>query len=72
MIGELLTQPQQPQILLTYDQAARALSISKSKLYTLVNLGEVLIVAVGKKGTRFRPTDLQAYVDKHVQTKKRG
>jgi len=62
-------QPQQPQILLTYEQAARALAFSKSKLYTLVNLGEIPTVRIGGS-TRFRPADLQDYVDQHVQTKK--
>lgn len=71
MVEEPSMQPQQPQILLTYDQAARALAFSKSKLYTLVGLGEIPHVKIGKS-TRFRPADLQAYADKHVQTKKRG
>ena len=59
-----------PQILLTAPEAARALGISRALLYALVSEGKIRRVKLhqGKSGAvRFRPGDLEDFVEAHVR-----
>ena len=56
-------------MLLTADEAAAALGISKSLLYSLIKDTEIKRVKLtsGRSGAvRFRPEDLRAFVTEHV------
>lgn len=59
-----------PRLLLTYPEAAEVLSIGKSTLYALVRRGEIPAVKfgngkkTGRGNTRFKLTDLEAFVDR--------
>lgn len=60
----------QRQLLMTAREAAKALGISRALLYTLVNDGKIPRVKLrqGRSGTvRFRPTDLEFFVEEHVR-----
>ena len=57
--------------LLTYPDAAKVLSISKSTLYALVSRGEIRVVRFGNgpktKGcTRFRRADIEDFIESNL------
>ena len=66
-IGKLGDDLKQSQRLLNYREAAELLAVGKTTLYDLVGLGEIPVVQFGtgkKRGcTRFRPEDLEAFVE---------
>jgi excisionase family DNA binding protein len=49
-----------------YEQAARALGVSKRTLQTLVATGEVPYTTIGARSVRFVPAHLKRYVDDHT------
>ncbi len=49
--------------LLTPSEAANALRVSRTTLYTLVQRGELIAVHIGRS-LRFRPEDLRACVER--------
>ena len=53
-----------PKILLTYDEAAWSIGISKSKLYAMVSQGKIPVVIIGGN-TLFRPQDLEELAKKN-------
>jgi len=55
-------------ILVTVDQAARMLSIGRSKLLELTYAGDIPSVKLGKR-RMYSPSDLEAWVDSLVQWK---
>ena len=62
------------QALLSYDDAADFLGVAKSTLYAMVSQGQIEVVQFGagrnKRGcTRFRPSDLEKFVDSRVARK---
>ena len=61
---------QVPKILLTYEEAAWSLGISKSKLYTMVSRGQIPVSAIGGN-TLFRPKDLETLAEKNIIIKNR-
>lgn len=54
-------------LLLTVQEAARALSISERSLWTLTNEGAVQSVRIGRS-VRYAVSDLQAYIDRCRQS----
>jgi excisionase family DNA binding protein len=60
------------ELVLTYQETADILKISVAQLYQMVSRGQIKVVQWGGKSgkgtTRFRPKDLQEFVDKHVTT----
>lgn len=63
------TQEIVPNILLTIDGAAKALAVSKKTIVRLTLSGQIPRVMVGTS-VRYRPVDLQAWVDSRVQFQK--
>jgi hypothetical protein len=57
--------PPAPKLLLTQREAALALSVSERNLWDLTKRGLVPCVRVGRRGVRYSPLDLQAYIDAH-------
>lgn len=55
--------------LLTIDQAARALALSRSTLYRLVRSGDLRTVRIAGKH-RIRPRDLDRYLDALQRTQR--
>jgi hypothetical protein len=53
--------PQLPDGLLTHSEAARFLSVSPSWLYQ----SEIPVVRIGRRGRRYDPRELRAYIDAH-------
>lgn len=51
--------------LLNMDETASLLGLKKSTLYALVMRKQIVHVKLGKL-TRFRPEDLQAYINKNL------
>lgn len=51
--------------LLNMDEASSLLSIKKSTLYAMVMRRQIVHIKLGKL-TRFRPEDLQAYINKNL------
>lgn len=56
-----------PNPLLTVPEACRYLSISRAKLYRLMGDGTIWPVRIGGS-IRFRPADLEAFVDECLAT----
>ena len=54
-----------PRVLLTEDEAARALAISPRALWQLRHDGDVPFVALGRS-IRYRPSDLETWVAEQV------
>ena len=62
--------PTVPQILLTAQEAAQALGISRALLYALISEGKIRRVKLhrGRSGAvRFRPSDLEEFAEAHVR-----
>ena len=57
-------------LLLTPDEAAEALQISKSYLYELKSRNHIPFVKIGAN-LRFRPEDLREYVDERAEESRR-
>ena len=58
-----------PNILLTVPEACETLRISRGTLYGLINKGKIPVVKMGPgkpSCVRFRPADLQDFVDAHL------
>jgi excisionase family DNA binding protein len=53
---------------LTINEAARVLAVERSTIYRLLAAGELQTVRVGKR-QRFRPEDLDAYLERSRETK---
>jgi excisionase family DNA binding protein len=53
--------------MMTVAQAAAYLGLSKKSIYRLANEGELRSFAL-KNTKRFRPSDLDAYVERHAAT----
>lgn len=56
-----------PQMLLTADETARALSISPRTLWTLTKEGEIPFIQVGSRSVRYSVADLEAWIDRKRQ-----
>jgi excisionase family DNA binding protein len=55
------------QPLLTVDEAASYLRVSRRQIYKLVSGGELRTVRVGER-LRFRPADVDRYLDRQTAT----
>jgi excisionase family DNA binding protein len=55
--------PDSVKLLLTPQEAAKALSISERLLWTLTKRGTIRAVRCGKRAVRYAPADLQAFID---------
>ena len=51
--------------LLNMDEASSLLGVKKSTLYAIVMRKQIIHIKLGKL-TRFRPEDLQAYINKNL------
>lgn len=51
--------------LLTVDQAAKLLAISKPTLWRLLRRGELPVVKIAQRGTRLKRSDIEAYISRH-------
>ena len=63
-----------PPVLLTIDEACRALRISRSKGYDLISQGKLPVVKLGdspKAGMRLRPEDLVDFAERNVRRRSR-
>jgi len=59
--------------LLTVSQAAEYLGCSRANVYTLINAGELPVVAVGKsRGYRIDRQDIDAFIDRRKTCKESG
>ena len=56
--------------LLTIKEAARFLKVSEVTIYRLTREGELPVIRRGRRYTRFRKSDILAFLDRH--TVKRG
>lgn len=56
-------------MLLTARQAAKALTISERKLWTLTQQGEIPVVKSGRS-VRYDPADLRAWIDRKKNSQK--
>ena len=57
-------------ILLTARQSAKALSISERTLFSLTKAGEIPAVRVSKRGVRYDPADLRAWIKRAKNSRK--
>jgi len=55
-----------PTLLLNSLQAAKALAISPRTLWSLTRSGQIAHVRIGRRITRYRPSDLEAFLQDHV------
>lgn len=57
---------QEPVVLLTCDEACRALRISKNSLKRATDAGQIVATRIGAtgRGVRYRLTELQRYADR--------
>lgn len=56
--------------LLTVDEAAKMLAISKPTLWRMIRAGELPVVKIAKRNTRIKQSDIEAYVSRHYITRK--
>ena len=54
--------PQSPALLLTIDEAARALRLGRVSIYKLIAQGKLPLVKIGRS-TRLRAADVRAFAD---------
>lgn len=59
--------PQGEQLLLTVPAAARALSISARALWRIISTGEIRTLKVGRRCTRVRASDLDAFIERQAR-----
>lgn len=62
--------PASPHTLLTLEDAAKLTQVSKRKLQTEMAAGALAHVKIGRL-TRFRPADLQAYIEARIIQRRR-
>jgi excisionase family DNA binding protein len=55
-------------VLLIQRQAAKFLAISEKTLYNLTRCGQIPVVRIGKRGVRYDPADLRAWVERSKST----
>lgn len=65
MTGVAASEP----MLLTRKQAAKALSISERKLWSLTNCGEIPRVPIGR-AVRYDPADLREWIDRQKRRRR--
>lgn len=53
--------------LLTVDEVARSLTVSKTTLWRMLGRGELPVVKIGKRPVRVRRSDLDAYINSRRQ-----
>lgn len=51
--------------LITYDEAAKRLGLALGTLYALVHAGRIPHVRLGKRLVRFRPAELERWLESH-------
>ncbi|HEX75487.1 MAG TPA: helix-turn-helix domain-containing protein [Dehalococcoidia bacterium] len=51
--------------LLTVDQAARLLTISKPTVWRMIRAGELPVVKIAKRSRRIKRSDILAYISRH-------
>ena len=51
-------------LLLTVEEAARRLTISKPTMWRIISRGEIPIVRISRRTIRLKATDLEAYVER--------
>ena len=56
--------------LLTVEEGARLLTISKPTLWRMLRTGELPVVRIAKRGTRVKRSDIEAYIARHYITEK--
>ena len=56
--------------LLTLDEAAKLLTISKATLWRILRKGELPVVKITERGTRIKRSDIEAYISRHYITRK--
>lgn len=54
---------ERPTLLIDVREAARRLSVSERLLWTMTQAGEIPSVRVGKRGVRYLPADLDAWIE---------
>lgn len=52
-------------VLLTVKEVMGLLKVSEAKVWRMLRDGEFPIVKVGKRGTRIKHSDVEAYISKH-------
>ena len=50
--------------LLSINEVAAILGVSRASVYTLINAGEIVPIRVGERA-RFDPTEVRAYLERH-------
>ncbi len=65
---------EEPKPLLTYDDVARRLGITRRHVSTLVAEGRIPVVRIGNRCVRFDPVDVTAYIEdaKRRHPRRRG
>lgn len=56
--------------LLTVDEAAKLLTVSKPTLWRMIRAGELPVVKIAKRNTRIKRSDIEAYISGHYITRK--
>jgi len=51
--------------LITYDEAAKRLGLALGTLYALVHAGRIPHVRLGKRLVRFRPAEIERWLESH-------
>lgn len=51
--------------LLTVDEAARLLTISKPTVWRMIRAGELPVVKIAKRSRRIKRSDIEAYISRH-------
>ncbi len=54
--------------LLTVDEAAEWLTVSKPTLWRMIRRGEIPVVKIAQRTMRIKLSDIEAYIDKHYTT----
>lgn len=51
-------------LLLTVDEVGNTLALSRATVYRLIEAGELVPIHVGPRSPRFRPEDVEAFVER--------
>jgi len=56
--------------LLTVEEAAEWLTVSKPTLWRMIRRGEIPVVKIAQRTIRIKLSDIEAYIDKHYSKRK--
>jgi excisionase family DNA binding protein len=61
-----------PEQLLTVQQVAARLQVSRTTVYKLIRAGHLVAIHPAARKTRVRPSDLERFIDRHDTNRRRS